>query len=216
MSIFARLENNKGTTSSSLGKELAKEVLNGDIEILSEAIELTVYHENELDAKNIRAGAAKIVELVAEKKPELVAPHLSQLFPALDVPEPQTKWMIIRTMGFCAQENETVATKAMDYAEQYLEHKQGLCLSGAAELYLGEVGSLSKTNAKNVFQILEKASKKAEVNEVDWILEAYMKIYTNLNKENKEKIIKYAIENENAPKKSTQKRVKKLIKLGAK
>ena len=179
MNIFKQLENNKGTISSALGKELAKEVLNGNTGILSEAIEFSLYKKNEIKAKNVRAGAAKIIEKVAEKQSELVAPYLENLLPALDLPEPQTRWMIIRTMGFCAHINGEVAVKAVEYAKRYLENKEGLCLSGATELYLGDIGALSKDYAKKVFLILEKASKNAEVNEVDWILEAYFKIYNN-------------------------------------
>lgn len=41
--IFEQLKNNKGTVSSELSKRLAFEVLAGNIEILKEAIELTVY-----------------------------------------------------------------------------------------------------------------------------------------------------------------------------
>jgi hypothetical protein len=215
MGIFRQLEKNKGTTSSALGKELAKEVLKGKRDILSEAIELTLYEKGEIKAKNVRAGAAKIVEQVAEKQPELVAPFLENLLPALDLPEPQTKWMIIRTMGYCAHINREAAVKAVEYAKRYLENKEGLCLSGATELYLGDIGALSKEDAENVFQLLEKASKNAEVNEVDWILEAYLKIYNNLGEKDKEKIIIYANENIYAPKKSTQNRVKKILKLVA-
>src|SRR3990172_5104634 len=99
MSIFHQLADNKGTVSSALGKQLAKQVLDGDESILREAIELTIFDPKNEKAKNIRGGAAKIVEQVAEKRPELVAVFLADLEPALDVPEPQTRWMIIRTFG---------------------------------------------------------------------------------------------------------------------
>lgn len=213
MSIFEQLENNKGTISSALGKRIAKEILEGNKDILDEAIDLVIYRENDKSAKNIRAGAAKIVEIVAEKKPEWVAPFLDRLFPALDLPEPQTRWMIIRTMGFCADQNQDISINAFEYARNYIKQKEGLCLSSSAELYLGDIGSLSKENAKEVFPILEEALANAEVNEVDWILEAFMKISPNLDNKTREKISKLVKKYTNAPKKSTQKRVNKLLKL---
>ena len=109
--------------------------------------------------------------------------------------------------------NKSVAIKCIDYAEKYLTNKEGLCLSSSAELYLGDIGALSKDEAKKVFPILEKASENAEVNEVDWILEAYMKMVNNLEEDEKNKIRQYANKNTDAPKKSTQKRVRKLLKL---
>jgi len=42
--------------------------------ILKEAVELVRF-----DDKNVRAGAAKIIEKVTEKKPELVANYLNTL-----------------------------------------------------------------------------------------------------------------------------------------
>lgn len=213
MSIFEQLKNNKGTISSALGKKLAGQVLAGNKNILEEAIDLVIYQENNQTSKNIRAGAAKIIETVAEKKPEWVAPFLERLFPALDLPEPQTRWMIIRTMGFCANHNQEISAKAIEHAKNYIKQKEGLCLSGSAELYLGDIGSLSKKYANNVFPILEEVLANADVNEIDWVLEAFMKICTNLDEKNKEKIRNYANKYTNASKKSTQKRVKKLLKL---
>ncbi len=153
MSILSQLQNNKGTISSALGKELAAKVLSGSINILNEAINLTTYNIENKKEKNIRSGAAKIVEIVAEKKPELVAPHLESLLPALSVDEPQTKWMTISTMGFCAHLNKNIAIKSIEYAKKYLNNKEGLCLSSSSELYLGDIGALSKNEAKKVFPI---------------------------------------------------------------
>ena len=87
MDLFSKLVNNKGTVSSALGKQLARDVLDGDTELLEEAISLVCYRLDEKSQKSIRAGAAKIVEIVAEKQPQLVADHLQDLLPALEVPE---------------------------------------------------------------------------------------------------------------------------------
>jgi hypothetical protein len=212
MGIFKQLENNKGTVSSALGKQLAAEVLAGDLKILFEAIDLCSFDLEEKKSKNIRAGAAKIVEIVAEKKPALVAPYLNKLMASLTADEAQPKWMTFRTMGFCAKQNPTVSEKAIPYAISCLENPQGLCLSSSAVLYLGDLGATSKDYAKTAFPIIEKASKAASINEVDWILESYMKLCPNLD-EQKDAIKKYALSHQDAKKKSTQKRVSKLLKI---
>lgn len=41
--LIDKLKNNKGTVSSKLGKELAIEILNGDENLLKEAIDLVIY-----------------------------------------------------------------------------------------------------------------------------------------------------------------------------
>lgn len=212
MSILQELKNNKGTVSSALGKELAKAVLAGKKEVLKEAVSLTAYEPENNNAKHIRAGAAKIVEKVAEKKPELVAPFLERLLPALDMPEPQTRWMMMQTFGYCAAFNPQVSMKALLYARQYLKENAGVCLSGATALYLGAVGALSPKEARKVLPVLTKALETAAVNEVDWILEAFIKISDKLKPGDQKALLTYANMYLDAPKKSTQKRVQTLLK----
>ena len=124
MPILEKLKNNKGTVSSLLGKTLAHEALNGNLEILKEAVELSVYSIADKKEKIVRSGAAKIVECVAMEKPELVAPYLAVLFPALEAFEPQTRWMIIRTFGLCAKNNPEAAKKAIPFARKYIHEKK--------------------------------------------------------------------------------------------
>jgi hypothetical protein len=71
--------------------------------------------------------------------PELVAPDLGKLFPALAVEEPQTRWMVIHVMGLCAPLNAPVARAAIACAEQYLADKKGLVLASSADLLLGDL-----------------------------------------------------------------------------
>jgi hypothetical protein len=80
MNIFEQLSTNKGTVSSALGKTLAQKVLQENrVDILMECIGFTSYEVTKPASRNIRSGAAKVVEIVAEKQPELVAPHLEKL-----------------------------------------------------------------------------------------------------------------------------------------
>ncbi|MBN1438661.1 MAG: hypothetical protein JW929_04550 [Anaerolineales bacterium] len=108
---------NKGTVSSAPGKTLARQVLGSNrADAHSECIDLASYRAPDSRFRHIRAGAAKVVEIVAEERPGLVAPHPKRLLSALSVPEPQTRWMIIRTMGFCARANTAIAEKSLPFA----------------------------------------------------------------------------------------------------
>lgn len=212
MSLLTLLQNNKGTVSSALGKELAQEVLAGKTAILFDAIELVNYKIEYPEAKHVRAGAAKIIEKVAENNPEKVAPYLEKLIPALGVSEPQTRWMLIQVFGYCAKLNPRKALKGIEYAQSYLDEKAGVCLSGAAARYLGYVGALSGEQAETVFPALYNALKSASENEVDWILEAFYNLFENLNENAKAKVFQYAASCLKSRKKSTVKRAEKILK----
>jgi hypothetical protein len=212
MDLLELLKSNKGTVSSSLGKELAKKVLDGDSSILHDAIKYVSYDIESINAKGIRAGAAKILEKVAEKKPELIAESLEKLKPALTVKEPQTRWMLMQVFGYCAKINPKESTSIIDYAKQYLSENAGVCLSGSVHLYLGRVGATSSKTANEVITILDDSLKTASENEVDWILEGFLNIIDNVDSDSKELIKRNAELYLKAKKKSTQERVKKILK----
>jgi hypothetical protein len=213
MSIFEQLSGNKGTVSSALGKTLAETVIKeGRTDILFECIELASFDASEAASRHIRAGAAKVVEIVAEKRPELVAPHLEKLLPALSVSEPQTRWAIIRVMGFCAHLNRSIAQKAIVHAEKYLDAKEGLCIASSADLFLGDFGALSKQDAQIVFPILELSMETVITNEQDWLLEAFFKVFPNLDKTGQETVLKFAQRWQYSSRKSTQQRAMKILR----
>ena len=103
---------NMGTVSFALGKSLPRRAVVGEPEFLEEAVVLL-----EHDDKNVRAGAAEIIEQVAVENPGMIAGFLPRLLPTLDAPEPQTRWMIIHTLGLCAGQDQDVALKAMPKTE---------------------------------------------------------------------------------------------------
>jgi hypothetical protein len=214
MSTFEQLSNNKGTVSSALGKILAKKVLDGQIGILMECIDFASYESSTSAQKHIRSGAAKVVEIVAENRPDLVAPYLEKLLPALSVKEPQTRWAIIRTMGFCAHLNKTMAEKAIIYAEKYIAEKEGLCIASSADLFLGDLGAISEKDAHRVFPILEQSIENVIENEQDWLLEAFDKLFSNLAKAEQETAIRFAERWQYSSRKSTQQRAKKILRIG--
>jgi hypothetical protein len=151
MSILPLLIDKKGTISSALGKSLAREALRGDKAILAQAVELMAHED-----KNVRAGAVKIVEQVRVADPALVGGYLPRLLPALDLPEPQTRWMAIHTLGICASLDTETAMSALPKAEEYVGADSGTCLWGATVVYLGYLGATSEEHAQMVFPVLER------------------------------------------------------------
>jgi len=212
MSVFEQLANNKGTVSSALGKTLARKVLaEGQTDILAECVRLASFDAPAPASRHIRAGAAKVVEIVAEKQPGLVAPHLEALLPALSVGEPQTRWMIIRTMGFCAHLNRSVAEQAIAAAEKYIAAKEGLIIASSADLFLADFGALSKQDALKVFPILDLSLDTVIPNEQDWLLEALEKLFPNLDQAGQEKALQFARRWQSSSRKTTQQRAMKIL-----
>lgn len=85
--------------------------------------------------------------------------------------------------------NQEQTVEAISYAKQFIKERQGICLSGAAERYLGQMGEILPRNAEIVFPILLEAFDDPLPNEMDWILEAFCLIFHNLSPKNKSIII---------------------------
>lgn len=212
MGILDQLSRNKGTVSSALGKELAQKVLQeGQGDILLECIDLASFETTTPTQRHIRSGAAKVVEIVAEKQPELVAPHLGKLLPALSVREQQTRWMILRVMGFCARLDPSVVRKAIASAEKVIRDKEGLCLASSADLFLGDLGAVSEEDARQVFPLLEQSMANPLENEQDWLLEALFKMFHHLGPDEQERVAEFAQRWQYSSRKSTQQRARRIL-----
>ncbi len=214
MTILEQLSNNKGTLSSALGKALAQQILQeSQLDILFECFDLVSYEAFSPASRNIHSGAAKVVEIVAEQRPEWVAPHLYKLLPALSVQEPQTRWAIIRVMGFCAHLNKPAALAALPFAEKYINQKEGLCLASSADLFLGDLGALSEEDAQGVFPLLQQSMDNLLENEQDWLLEALYKLFQNLDQAGQSEVLKFAERWQYSSRKSTQQRARRILGL---
>jgi hypothetical protein len=214
MNLLMRLRKNKGTVSSALSKELAKKALAGEWSILDEAVALATYQKEEPGGRAVRSAAAKIIGIIAEERPELVVPHLKSIFPALEVGEPQTRWMSIRIFGYCAALAPQEALKAIPFAAKFTSGKEGLCLRSSADLFLGDVGALSPAYAARVFPLLERAMETRVKNEEDWLLEALGKIFDRLRPEFQKKAIDFAKNFEKAGRATTRQRAAWIINKG--
>jgi hypothetical protein len=84
--------------------------------------------------------------------------------------------MIIRVMRFCAHLSESTAEKAIAYAGKYVNNKEGLVLASSADLFLGDLGAVSKKKPK-AFPFLEQSMENLLTNEQDWLLEAILRYF---------------------------------------
>lgn len=208
MSILTQLEKNKGTISSALGKALAKDVLAGQTEILKEAVDLLAH-----ESKWVRAGAAKIIEQVAESKPDWVASFLPRLLPALDAPEPQTRWMVIHTLGLCAALEPSTALKALPKAEAFIEAESGACLWGATVVYLGYVGATSAENARTTFPILERVLRRVP-KQTKQVLQSFLHLLDHADEETRAVVGRHAemyVQSENNGIRTMARRIEKRL-----
>ena len=211
MTLLERLSKNKGTLSSALSKRLARDVLAGDHQLLGEAVRLTTWRMEEPDFRHVRSGAAKIVEETAHARPELVKGYLPVLMKALEVGEPQTRWMTIRTFGFCASLDPRTARRALPFAERFVSGGSKLCLKSSADRYLGDIGALSAKDAAVAFPILEKSIENLVENEQDWIMEALLAMAHALNEQQRGKAEAFAKTYRSASRKSTRLRAAQVL-----
>jgi len=186
MSILPQLEKNRGTISSALGKSLAKQVLSGETPILEEAVALLSHGD-----KNVRAGAAKIIEQVALADPALVAGWLPHLLPALEVPERQTRWMAIHSLGLCAELDAATALRALPQAEAFIDADSGACLWGSTIVYLGYLGATSAAAARVVFPLLERALQRIP-RQAGRVLDAFLRLLPHADGEMLGRIAQHA------------------------
>lgn len=75
---------------------------------------------------------------------------------------------------------------------------------------------MSSQNADTVFPILKNAYANPLLNEMNWILEAFIKIFNNLSEANKKEVLSYADEQLKSHQLGVKTRAEKIIKLSKK
>lgn len=213
MNAIDRLSNNKVPFSSALSKALAQNILNGQTSLLLDCIDLVCIGITAPAQQQVRTGASRVIEIVALNRPDLVAPYLHKLIPALSAHEYPTSSMIIRTMGFCAHLNKLVARDAISYVEKFIFHKEGLTLASSTDLFLGDFGAISRQDAQTVFPLLERSMQNLIINEQDALLDALFRIFPNLAARERDLCFAFAERWQDTPRKGTRRRVKRLLRL---
>jgi len=206
MTLLQQLQENKGTVSSALGKQLAIDVLHGNKNLLSEALKLIHF-----DDKNVRSGSAKIIEKVAESKPELIAPHLSELIECMNYEEAQTRWMVLHIAGLCAKFQPKISRDLFHEAVNYLDKKHGTVLNDRAITYFGYMGAVSNKDCNNSFPHLINSFSR-HPNRATRIFESFERMLNKLNEEQKETLLKITNKYKTDKKPSNVSWAKKLLK----
>jgi len=155
MTVLTQFQEEHGPISPALGKTLAQQVIAGDHAMLHEAVMLLAHED-----KEIRGGAAMIIQQVAMVYPQRVAPYLARMLPALESPELQTRWMLIHSFGLCAAHDRVAALRALPIAQQFIRSRSGVALWNATIVYLGNVGAISAGSARQVLPLLEQALRE--------------------------------------------------------
>jgi hypothetical protein len=78
---------------------------------------------------------------------------------------------------------------------------------------LGDYGAISEEDSHRIFPLLEESMEKVLFNEQDWLMEAFIKLFNNLEKDEQEKVIQFAQRWQYSPRKSTQLRAKKIMNM---
>ncbi|MFZ6026564.1 MAG: SRPBCC family protein [Chloroflexota bacterium] len=138
-----------------LGEALLQEIAAGNTAALEDAIKRLTSGEKEQ-----RLNAARLIQRVAATYPQRAAPFLTRLLPALDLPEAQTRWMIMHALRLCAAANPEGALAALPKAQQIIRTKSGVTLWNATVVYLGYVGATSAENARRVLPLIEQALRE--------------------------------------------------------
>jgi hypothetical protein len=94
-------------------------------------------------------------------------------------------------------------------------HKDGLVLASSADLFLGDLGAVSRDDARTVFPILERSMASPLPNEPDWLLEALAKAFAHLAAAEQDKALTFAGNWRAAPRKTTRQRAEKILRLRA-
>jgi hypothetical protein len=88
-----------------------------------------------------------------------------------------------------------------------------VCLAAATDLFLGDLGAISKKDAQQAFPVLQLAMENPITNEAGWLLEAGFKMYGNLGKTERDQVKRFAQQCQSSPQKSTQQRARKILRL---
>lgn len=104
-----------------------------------------------------RQLAAHVVALLAEREPDLLAPHMTQLIDALERPEAQTRWEILDACTLLVGEHAKEIGAAFPTAEEALFDEDSATLRLAAFRMLSAWGATERRRSEKVWPILDEA-----------------------------------------------------------
>lgn len=104
-----------------------------------------------------RQFAARVVHLVAEREPEMLAPYIAELIDALYRPEAQTRWEILDALVHLVGEHAKEVGAAFEGAEAALFDEISATLRLSAFRLLTVWGSTERRRSEKVWPVLDEA-----------------------------------------------------------
>ena len=108
-------------------------------------------------SRRVRQLSAHVVELLAERAPELLAPYIPALIDALERPEAQTRWEVLDALSLLAPEHAKDCGPAYDGAKAALFDELSAPLRLSAFRFLTVWGSTERRRSEKVWPILDEA-----------------------------------------------------------
>lgn len=115
MKILEQLSSRKGDRTEDSNKIVAEQCM-ADPRLLAD---ISVGLED--DDKKLRSDCAEVFTMVAEKRPELVAPYAENILPLLSDKETKTRWEAAHTLAYIADRAPDVVSDALPALRKLIE-----------------------------------------------------------------------------------------------
>lgn len=109
------------------------------------------------DSRSKRQRTAATLAIIAEQKPELVAPHAQLVIDSLGHPEAQTRWECLNILGSLLKAGETFTKEVLDAAEDSLFDEKSGIVREAAFRYYCLYGATSEQASDEAWPNLDEA-----------------------------------------------------------
>lgn len=108
-------------------------------------------------SRRTRQLSARVVNLLAQREPDLLAPYIAQLIDALYRPEAQTRWEILDALSILAPEHAKDCGSAYEGAEAALFDEISAPLRLSAFKFLTVWGATERRRSEKVWPIVDEA-----------------------------------------------------------
>ena len=108
-------------------------------------------------SRRTRQLSARVVNLLAQREPELLAPYIGQLIDALYRPEARTRWEVLDALSVLAPDHAKECGAAYEGAEAALFDEISAPLRLSAFRFLTVWGATERRRSEKVWPILDEA-----------------------------------------------------------
>lgn len=135
------------------------------------------------EKNDLLADCAEVCTMVAEKKPEIVAPHVEKLVPLLDHKKTRVRWEAMHALAYCAPLRPDVMAGLMGKLDEILRTDKSTIVRDYAITALGNYGQLDQDTAQAVLPILKIGINIYDGKHAKLVLEGYQKMLPHLGTE---------------------------------